>query len=295
MPGVTPLTGLMGTTGYVNENPEASPEQVHGGYVDAAHSNWGEQAQPYPWQRPQDGMQTHGPYGPQNGLLGDESQATAAFAAGVITDDPTGDRNPYGPGQHAAPWPKNPMGDQSVFPDNVANQRLQSASIHASDLGASDKHLYEPTLFANNDEWTDFYTVDHGTSLQPQGVPQSVGIVVGGWGSTDRVNSHAHQNSYGFDSVHMHRRYATGSVPGNYMWMKPGSRPMVRSNTGLRNFPTGQDSPFEGDDTTSAYGIEGAILSTPPTEYVAPPQPVTTPAFDPSNAGGTMETGWMGW
>ena len=70
---------------------------------------------------------------------------------------------------------------------------------------------------------------------------------------------------------------------------------MVRSNTGLRNFPTGQDSPFEGDDTTAAYGIEGAILSTPPAEYTAPPQPVTTPAFDPSNSGGTMETGWMGW
>ncbi len=295
MAGVTPLTGLMGTTGYDNQNPEATPEQVHGGYVDPNHSNWGEQANPYPWQRPQDGLGVHGPYGPQNGLLEDENAQTAALAAGVITDDPTGDRNPYGPGQHAAPWPKDPIGDQSVRPDNVVRQRLQSASIHASDLGASDKHLYEPTLYANNDEWTDFYTVDHGTSLQPQGVPQAVGIVVGGWGSTDRVNSHAHQNSFGFDSAHLHRRWATGSMPGNYMWMKPGSRPMVRSNTGLRNFPTGQDSPFEGDDTTSAYGIDGAILSTPPAEYTAPPQPVTTAAYDSNYAGGTMETGWMGW
>jgi hypothetical protein len=225
--------------------------------------------------------------------LASEIEAQASLAAGTLSDDPTADMVPYY--GHAAPWPKDPIGDGSVSPDNTIRQVLDNRDIHASDLGSSRKHLYEPTLEANNDSWTDFYTVDAGTSLQPTGVPQSVGITVAGFGSRDRVNSHARQNSFGFDSVHMHRRWATGSIPGNYMWMKPSSRPMNRSFTGIRQFPNGVNSPFEGDNPQDAYGLQGVVLTQPPTEYVAPPQPLTAPAFSSTEEGGTMETGWNGW
>lgn len=287
------LTGLMGIEGFIVTNPEATPEQIHGGTVDPKHAKWGEVAQPYPWQMTQYGPSYHGPYGPQNGLLEDEIDGTAALAAGTLDDDPTADKVPYY--GHAAPWPKNNTGDGSVSPDNTEKQRRQSRAIHGVNLGASMKFLYEPTLEANNDQWRDFINVDAGTSIQPAGVPPQVGIAVGGFGSRDRVNSLAKQNQYGFDSAHMHRRWAVGSIPGNYMWMKPASRPMVRSMTGIRHFPTADDSPFAGDDATMAYGLQGAILTQPPSEYVAPPQPVTTPAPSSNDPGGTMDTSWGGW
>lgn len=287
------LTGLLGINGYIITDPEATPEQIHGGYVDPAHAQWGEVAQPYSWQKTQYGYQSHGPYGPQNGLLEDEAESRAALAAGTLDNDPTADRVPYY--GHAAPWPKNNTGDGSVSPDNVGQQRAQSRDIHAVNLGASMKQLYKETMEANNDQWRDYDSVDPGTSLYPHGVPASVAMTAGFSGVNDHVtNPLAKRNGYGFDSAHLHRREAIGSIPGNYMWMKPGSRPMVRSNTGLRNFPTGPDSPFEGDNPTDVYGLQGAILTQPASEYVAPPQPYTAPATPVDYGGGNMDVDWSG-
>jgi hypothetical protein len=289
------LTGLMGIEGFTVDNPEAGAEEIHGKPVNPAHSQWGEVSEPYPWQMTQYGSTFHGPYGPENGLLEDELDGTAALAAGVVSDDPTGDTTPYY--GHASPWPKDPAGDLSVSPDNIIRQRMQNLAIQRSavEFGASRKRLYEPTMEANNDVWRSAESVTPGTSLEPHGVPAQVGIAVGGWGSTDPVqNPMNRRNSFGFDSAHLHRRWAAGSIPGNFMWMKPGSRPMVRSMTGVRHFPTGSDSPFEGDDVTVAYGLHGAILTEAPSEYVPPPQPTVQPATYGED-GGSMDTSWGGW
>jgi hypothetical protein len=279
---VTNPSGLTGLTGFVIVQPEAPPEKLHGNPVNPAHGHWGEQAEPFPYHQVSWGLTTHGPYGPENQLLG-ESPEVYTFGAGHGSEDPAYDHTPY---THAAPWPKDPIGDMSVSPDNTARKLVESAAIHSTKTNATAKQQLAPTLEAHNDSWSDFYTYNPGTSLQPAGVPQSVGFAVGGYGSRDRVNSHALQNSYGFDSSHMHRRWATGSLPGNYMYLQPGSRPMVRNLPGGMRLPVGQDSPFTGDDPFMAFSQTGAILSMTPPDYVAPPLPAT--ATPPMDFGGTQ-------
>jgi hypothetical protein len=287
MPGPQSISGL---EGFIIQDPEATPESIHGGPADPFHAQYGEVAEPYPWQ-----MQAYGgPYNivdPVDGMIG---MYTEVMPAGDITQDPTGDRTPY---THASPWPKDPIGDGSVSPENTARQLYQNRSIHASNLGSSGKHLFTNTVPVN-DEWQEVWAVSPGTmSLQTPGMPQQAAIAVGGFGSRDRGSTEAAQNSYGYDSAHMHRRFATGSIPGNYMYLKPGGRPMVKSisRIGLRNFPIGANTPFYGDDTTMAFDTYGSILVDTPPEYIAPPQPMTTPnapGSDPTDMGGTTDFGW---
>jgi len=106
-----------------------------------------------------------------------------------------------------------------------------------------------------------------------------------GWGTRDRTQSFARQNEFGFDSAHVHRRYAQSPIPGNYMWMRPGGRPMVKGLPGPARPPIGPDSPFAGDDLGQSFNINGAILQNVPSEYVPPAQPnlaaaVVSDSFD---------------
>jgi hypothetical protein len=287
------VSGIQGIDGYIIQDPEASPEDIHGGPANPLHAQYGEVAEPYPWQMTQYG----GVYDwidPIDGMVG---FAPDTLDAGDITQDPTGDRTPY---THAAPWPKNPIGDGSISPENVSRQLRQNRSIHASNLGASYKHLYAGAI-AQNDTWEEVWAVSPGSSsLEADGVPQQVAISAGGFGTRNRGTTQSPQNEYGYDSAHMHRRYATGSIPGNYMYLRPGSRPLVKSisRIGMRNFPVGDNTPFYGDDTGSSYDTYGAILEATPPEYIAPPQPMTdsqAPGSDPSAMGGTTDFGVSVW
>jgi hypothetical protein len=103
-----------------------------------------------------------------------------------------------------------------------------------------------------------------------------------GYGSTDRTSSFARQNQYGYDSAHSHRRYATGSVPGNYQWMEPGGRPLVKTTPGPARPAVGQDSPFTNQDLTVAHGVQGAVLQDAPSDYVPPGEPYVAPSHLPS-------------
>lgn len=288
MPGPS---GLAGITGFVIQNAEASPEAVHGGFVDPKHAEWGETDRPYPWENYTFGTGPHGPYGLENQLLGtDNAPENRTFPAGQLVQDPTADLTPS---NHAAPYPREgPLsGNGSCDPDDTTRQLLQSAWIHGTRMGSGRRRLYDPTMHALNDSWTDFYELNPGASTQMPITPQ-VGNASGGWGSTDREqNALTRQNTYGFDSAHMHRRYATGAIPGNYMWLQPGSRPLVRTFTGGPvNFPIGQDSPFTGDNPGATFGYQGVVLVNTPTQYSPVPEPNVVPmAWDSS--GGTMTTG----
>lgn len=292
MPGPNGVVSLNGLEGYVIEEPEATAYDIHGGPANPAHATFGEVASPYPWQMTQFG----GAYdfiSPVDGMVGSYEEI---LPAGSIDQDPTGDRTPY---THAAPWPKDPIGDGSVGPENTARKLNQNKHIHASNTGASYKSLYTNTVPVN-DEWEEVWAVSPGTiSLENPATPHQVSMSVGGFGSRNRGTTPSPQNAYGFDSAHMHRRFATGSIPGNYMYLKPGGRPLVKSisRIGLRNWPTGANTPFYGDDPTASFDTYGAILVATPSEYVAPPQPMTIagPGSDPNEMGGTTDLGFGAW
>lgn len=274
--GVAGVQGLQGTApqGFVIGEPEATAEQRQGGYADPRHAILGETQTPYPWEAMPG--QSHGPYGAENGLLGDIDMCSVSEPAGMLEQDPTADLQPV---THAANWPKGVP--QTVLPDEVAARRQTSANIHAVNMGASREALYIPTIDPQNDQWAEILETDPGLLFPAmQDIPGQIKTGgSAGWGSRDRIQSYAGQNQYGFDSAHMHRRYAIGSIPGNYMWLEPGSRPLVKTIAGPARLPTGADSPFTGQDPSLSFNPQGAALMTLPASYSAPPDVAVAQSF----------------
>lgn len=277
------VPGLTGLQGFEEIQPEADPAELQGGPANPKHEDIGETARPYPWQSTMFGIDPsipHGPYGPgEDALLG---QPVGTLAAGELQQDPTGDETPYL--GHAAPYPIEspsvPMADQSAL-GNWTNQQAgssrqleESRNLHSADTGAALAREYDPTLDAKQDEWVGFYDVMEGQD-NVQGATGAVSASVGGFGTNDHAsNSYKKENEYGFNAAHAHRRYATGPIPGNHMWMRPGSRPLQKHIPTTANLPVGQGSPFEGDDTGASYGIQGAVLQDIPGEYIPPTEPL---------------------
>lgn len=277
-----PVSGLQGLTGLQELNidtPEASAEEIQGNAVDPRHGTRGETSRPYSWESQQTPGGKHGPYGPPAEGFLDESMDNCYYylPAEPIGNNPTAETAPW---THAAPFPKNAPGDMSVSPDNVSRQRRISLAIHRLRTGGQ-RNVYADTQVAKQDEWQEIWEIDPGVSLlsEPDNRLKS-GLAPGGRGGTDRTQSFAHQNSYGFDSFHMHRRYATGRIPGNFLWMQPGGRPMHKSLAGPSRPPIGPDSPFAGQSVGRAFDTQGAILDGPATEYTAPPEPYVAPAVE---------------
>lgn len=261
------FTGLTGLAGYqvtIEEDSQATPEQRMGNSADPRHADASPERLIARGSRI---GEQHGPYGPENQLLGDEEWFWQA--GGEEWQDPYGDRTPA---KRAGPWPRGILSGPtpSTFPEDVAYGREQSAVIHGIDTNADARFTYEDTPL--NDTWE---TIDQTTPGHSdlQSLPKQAMSAGFGWGTRDVVQSMAAQNSYGFDSAHQHRRWATGGIPGNTMWMRPGGRPMAKSLPGPARPAIGPDSPFAGDDLGAAFGIHGAILQNVPSEYVAPPQP----------------------
>jgi len=272
MAALTGLTGLAGYQVQINEDAQATPEERYGGVADPRHENVGEQATPYSWQsKATQAASMHGPYGPENQLLGDENDWL--FPAGTMDQDPAFDRTPS---RRAAPFPKGiasgPVPNDG--PDAISNQLNQSYGIHATNTNAGVRAL---TGFpAVQDEWVELSEINPGHS-DLQALPRQAMSSGFMWGTRDRTQSMARQNEHGYDSAHMHRRYATGPIPGNTMWLRPGGRPLAKTLAGPARPPIGQDSPFAGDDLGRSFDINGAFLQNVPMEYVAPIQPNLAP------------------
>ena len=274
------LSGLSGITGYqvfIDENSQATAEERLGGTADPKHSERGETARPYSWESQMTPGGSHGPYGPENQLLGDEDWYWQP--GGNEYDDPDMDHTPM---TRAAPFPKGILSGPipGENPDAVAAQRIKSMAIHSVNTGAS-KRFQHSSLEPDYGQWQDLWAVDPGgTDVQELGRQnKSAGFM---FGTTDRVQSFARQNGYGFDSKHMHRRWAVAPIEGNNYWMRPGGRIMRKSIAGPARPAIGRDSPFAGDDLGQTFAIGGAMLLDAPTEYVAPPQPNL--AAPPQNA-----------
>jgi hypothetical protein len=282
MPSYFP--GLRGIRGYQDPTPEATPEQVHGGPANPFHAQWGETAEPYSWQSqiiPYAGKTT--PQGPDNQLLGDTDDF-AGDPAGTLGHDPYGDLTPD---THAAPTNVTLSGALPSQYDAINSQLVQGAENRGTDLGASRKYTLTELGDAQQDAWTEVWDVSDEPGKYPEG-QRWAGFSMFGFGTNDRpVNPLRKRNGFGFDRGHHHRRYASGSIPGNYMWMRPGSRPMIKSLPGPARPAVGVNSPFEGDDLGATFGIQGAVLVQVPTEYAPPPGPqlagpVDTNAAPPS-------------
>lgn len=264
-----PLTGL---AGWVDPHPEATAAQRSGGIADPRHGVVGKGG-PYAYEGRHPG-EMHGPYGTDDDLLGFDF-SVHVMPAGRVGQDPTATLQPK---THAAPWPKGmPM---AVTPDGTEHWRNQENRIHASDTGGARAAEFTPSTNPKQDDWIELLDTTPGvqaTAGQDPNVPDQLkGASPTGWGNRDRIQSFAKQNQYGFDSAHMHRRYAavgSGAFPGNYMWMRPGGRPMVKSTPGTGIIPTGVDSPFHGQDAGQPYDTQGAVLQVLPAAYTPPPDP----------------------
>lgn len=276
MAGVQGLTGLA-TLQTVTEDPaEASAEEIHGSPANPYHGSTGEQAQPdssISLSVPASGSAFQDR---DLGLVDDSPFPYALLTAGTLEQDPTSERAPW---THAAPWPKDPIGDGSVHPDNIVRQLRDNAAIHAIDVGGK-RNVQIFTMDPLQDDWREIWNVTPGhTDLTDVSEQMKSGAAPGGRGGTDRTQSHAKQNEFGFDSAHMHRRYAAGSIPGNYMWMNPGGRPMIKSLAGPARPPIGEGSQFTGNDLGQAFNTDGAILQSPPVQYVSQPLPYVAPGY----------------
>src|SRR6185437_7893098 len=142
MPTPTPLSGVLNgpapvqpITGFMDPTPFASAEDRMGNPVDPRHQTVGEQAQPYPWEGVAQGP--HGPFGPENQLLGDTSQYTLTLPAGYLAEDPTGD---YQPATRAAAWPRGLP--TTVDPDDVARTLIESRAIQSSGMNSGAREYY---------------------------------------------------------------------------------------------------------------------------------------------------------
>jgi len=264
--GITPVQGVRYT-----QEPEAPPEVVHGGPADPAHGRFGEQAVPYSWQSQLTNYAGFsGPYGQENGLL-DEPSDYYGDPAGRLGQNPYGDQTPYR--GHAAPANVTLSGPLPSQYDAVNFQLVQGAENRSVDLGASRSRTLTRFGDAQQDAWTEIWDVTQDHDLYGP-APAPVSVASGGYGTNDRTsNILRKENRYGFDEGHHHRRYANGSIPGNYMWMRPGSRPLVKHFAGVSRPATGPDSPFTGDDIGATFGIQGAVLQVVPSEYQSPPSP----------------------
>lgn len=264
------LTGLTPSTGWVDPTPQLTAEERLGGPANPAHGVPGEQAEPYPWTVYPDMAPM--PVGVENDLLG---YMPYVPEGGQLSTDPIADLQPI---THAAPWPRGLP--QSPHPDSQAPWRAQVDEIRdSSDFGASRKaELTGAGSNAVQDDWQQVLATDPGQNFPGlQELPtQAKTVGVMGWGSRDRLQSLARQNQYGADSAHMHRRFAVGHIPGNFLWLEGSSRPMVKSVPGTAQIPVGTYSPFQGQDTSQSFNTQGSVLQTLPASY--------TPTADPALA-----------
>ena len=286
--GINPLNGI----NIIKDDAAfATPEERHGGTVDAFHSFVGEQAQPYSWQSLQMPGASHGPYGPENQLLDDEYWFLEP--AGIPSDGPDIDLNtPSLTRSHGSVHNvtiSGPLPSQ----DEAINQQISQMGNHASDQNTSNSMMYNSLGYAKQDNWNEIWEVDNGSDDLPQQVKQFSHSAFGYGVNDAAMNLSRKQNAFGYGAKHMHRRFAMSAIPGNFLWMRPQGRPLFKTIAGPAKLPTGPESQFTGQDTGFSFDPYGAVLMDTPTEYVPPPSPnvaAVSPAY--TNDFGTDEIDW---
>lgn len=279
-----PLTGLSGLAGYqvqIDEDAQATPEERSGGVADPSHAKY--LAEDYIRRGAQIG-EPIGPYGPDNQMLSDE--AWFWEPGGEPSQDPQFDHTPT---NHAGPWPKGfqsgPVGD--ISPEATARKLRTLTGLHGMDMNGGAQSLLSRQE-ALNDSWETVDQLNPGNSDLAD-LPKQSKSSGFGWGTRDRTQSMGAQNEFGFDSAHQFRRFATGSIPGNNMWLRPGGRLIQKSMAGPARPAIGVDSPFAGQDLGATFSVDGAMLQNVPTEYVAPPQPNLQNAPSPDQGDSFVE------
>ena len=281
------LSGLsgLGGIGAISEDSEtafATPEQRYGGTADPFHGHRGETAVPYSWESQAVPGASHGPYGPENQTIGDEFWFLDP--AGDPSQDPDFDYNtPSLTRSHASVHNVTISGPVPSQYDAI-NTQLGQMGNKASNLGTSHSMTRNSLGYAENDSWQEIWEVDEGNSDAPQNVKQFSHSAFGIGVNDTVMNVSRKHNEYGYGAKHMHRRYATGSIPGNYMWMRPQGRPLFKRIAGTAKLPLGPGSQFTGvDEPGNAKDIGfpfdpyGAVLQNTPTQYVPPPMPNIDP------------------
>jgi hypothetical protein len=214
--------------------------------------------------------------------------------SGDLATDPTADYNaPWRTKSHASVHNETISGPVPNQADAIHDQ-LRQMGNHGSDLGTSRNMQTDQQGYAVQDHWQEIWNVTPGHEDTPL-APGSISNQSGGWGANDHAeNTYRKQNGWGLGSAHLHRRFATGSIPGNYMWMRPGGRMMYKTLAGPARPAIGGNSPFQGDDLGNAFAYDtGAILQSQPTQYVPPPEPYLAPpvaATDTASDEGTDGT-----
>lgn len=284
------ISGLQGLAGInaIQDDAEstfATPEQRSGGPADEYHGHVGEQATPYAWESQAMPGGSHGPYGPQNQLLDDEFWFLEP--AGSPDQDPDFDYNT--PSLTRSHGSVNNVGLSGPVPSqfDAINTQIEQMGNKSSNLNTSASMINNTLGDVQNDTWTEIWELNDGNSDLPP-VGKQFSHQANGFGVNDAASNTSRKvNLYDYGSKHQHRRYATGSLPGNFMWMRPQGRPLFKTMAGPARPPIGRGSQFEGQDVGTAFQYDnGAILQTVPSEYIPPPSPnvaMTTPMYDDPN------------
>jgi hypothetical protein len=279
---VSALNALSGYNAIVNRDPFATPEQRMGGTANAYHSQVGEQAVPYSWQSQAVPGAKPGPRGEENQLLSDEFWFLES--AGSPEQYPDFDYNmPSLTRSHGSV--KN-VTLSGPIPDQYGAVNLQTAQMgnKSSSLNTAAQMQHTQMGSVAQDNWHEMWVVNNGSDDVPATTKQ-IAFQANGFGVNDATSNTYHKaNEFELDSKHMHRRYAMSPIPGNYLWMIPGGRPLFKSIPGTAKPPIGPGSQFEGQDLGFAFSYDtGATLMDTPQEYVPPPSPniaTVTPTFD---------------
>lgn len=289
---LTGLSSLAGINAIQESDPFATPEQRMGGPVHPYHSQWGEAAKPYSWESLQTPAGSHGPYGLENQLLGDDMWFIEP--AGSPEESPQFDYNmPNITRSRAAPSNITSVGAVPSQADAIDLQVSQWEN-HAINPNTSQQMLYVRQMEAHNDEWQEIWEVNDGNSDVPSTTRQ-IAYQANGFGVNDAPSNAYHKsNGYGWGSKHQHRRFAVGHLPGNYMWLRPQGRPLFKTMAHPAQPPIGPQSPFYGHDLGDAFAYDtGAVLLDQPEEYIPPPvQNIATRTPRYENPQGTDPMDW---
>lgn len=273
--GLAPVAPATGQPGYYREG-WVDPYEHIGGPEDHSHYTW-EDPPAFPWLM----IQEQGFEAPPDPVLG------VGYVPGQLPPgtDPSLYASPTETGSHTAPWPSFSIDDFSPRDTDQAAIRAQlNQDLRAADAGQADAFTHRGDLARPWDRHDAEYVSAGQTDLQ--GVPNQLRGNLG----RDRVQGYAPVNQDGFDSAHVLMPEASTELAGAYLWLTPNKRPVVVRQAGVRYWPTGSDSPFEGQQLGGGLGdTTGAVILDAPPAYAPPPEPELAPAL----TGG--DTVWSSW
>jgi hypothetical protein len=285
---ISALNRLAGYNAISDPTPFATPEERMGGIASPFHAHKGEIAVPYSYQSLAVPGARPGPHGLENQLFADPMWFLES--AGSPEEDPYFDYNmPSLTRSHGSV--KN-VTLSGTLPSQADSVNLQTVQMNnkLSNLGTSRQLQNDRLGDVQQDNWQELWEINPGHDDIPDTTKQ-IAFQANGFGVNDAPSNAYHKTNYlgQWGEKHQHRRYASNSIPGNYMWLRPGGRPLFKSIAGTARPAIGEDSQFTGQDLGFAFSYDtGAILMDTPQEYVPPPSPnivAITPVY--SDAMGT--------